>query len=177
LRQLHFFCRAETGARCRTGDITFDTPSQQICFFVRKSKGDPRRDARDKLVFAIPIAANPILADLLEYYSHHRAAFCANLYKRPPPNALWSFSHAEASADWGGASTISAWLSLALRTIDTSAPAGCKWTSRKGVASAASRIGVPLPVIKYMAKNNSVTEGKYIDPTMTPTLAAWRFFG
>jgi hypothetical protein len=35
-------------------------------------------------------------------------------------------------------------------------------------------------VIKYMggwAKNSSVTEGKNIDPTMTPTLVAWRFFG
>jgi hypothetical protein len=27
------------------------------------------------------------------------------------------------------------------------------------------------------AKNNSVTEGKYIDPTMTPSPAARRFFG
>jgi hypothetical protein len=27
------------------------------------------------------------------------------------------------------------------------------------------------------AKNSSMTEGKYIDPTMTPTRAAWRFFG
>jgi hypothetical protein len=27
------------------------------------------------------------------------------------------------------------------------------------------------------AKNNSVTEGKYIDPTMTPSNVAWRFFG
>jgi hypothetical protein len=27
------------------------------------------------------------------------------------------------------------------------------------------------------AKNSLVTEGKYIDPTMTPTHAAWRFFG
>jgi hypothetical protein len=27
------------------------------------------------------------------------------------------------------------------------------------------------------AKNNSVTEGKYIDPTMIPSRAAWRFFG
>jgi hypothetical protein len=26
------------------------------------------------------------------------------------------------------------------------------------------------------AKNNSVTEGKYIDPTMTPS-AAWQYFG
>jgi hypothetical protein len=136
-----FSCRAGTGARCRTGDITVDRPSQQICLFVRKCKGDQRRDARDKLVFAIPITTNPTLADLLEYYSQHRAAFCANFCKRPPPDAFWSFSPAEASADWGAASTISAWLSLALRTINMSAPASFKWTSnilRKGVASAAS---------------------------------------
>jgi hypothetical protein len=134
-------------------------------------------------VFAVPIAANPILADLLDYYSQHRAAFCATFYKRPPPAALWSFSPSEASAEWGAASTISAWLSQALRTVNTAAPAGFKWTShnlRKGAASAASCIGAPLPVIKYMggwAKNTSVTEGKYIDPTMTPTHVAWRFFG
>jgi hypothetical protein len=123
--------------------------------FVRKSKGDQRRDTRDKLVFAIPIAANPIMADLRDYYTQHRAAFCATYYKRPPPPlaAFWSFSHAEASADWGAASTISAWLSFSLRTITTSAPAGFKWTShslRKGAASATSCIGAPLPVIKYM---------------------------
>jgi hypothetical protein len=61
-----FFCRAEIGARCQTGDLTVDRPSQQICLFVRKSKGDQRRDTRDKLVFAVPIAANPILAHLLD---------------------------------------------------------------------------------------------------------------
>jgi hypothetical protein len=127
--------------------------------------------------------ANPILADLLDYYSQNRAAFCATFYKRPPHAAFWSFSLAEASADRGAASTLSALLSLALRTVNTSAPAGFKWTShnlRKGDASAASCIGAPLPVIKYMggrAKNSSVTEGKYIDPTMTPTPLAWRFFG
>jgi hypothetical protein len=177
LRQLHLFLP------CRNLRPLFDRPSQQIYLFVRKSKGDQRRDASDKLVFAIPLAANPVLADLLDYYSHQRAAFGANFYKRPPPDAFWSFSLAEASAGWGAASTISAWLALALLTVNTSAPAGFKWTShslRKGDASAASCIGAPLLVIKYMggwAKNSSVTEGKYIDPTMTPTLAARRFFG
>jgi hypothetical protein len=43
-------------------------------------------------------------------------------------------------------------------------------------------IGARLPVVKYMsdrAKNNPATEGKYIDPTMTPFSAASRrrFFG
>jgi hypothetical protein len=178
-----FFCRAKTAARCQTGDLIVDRPSQHICLFVRKSKGDQRRDTCDKLVFAIPIDANPVPADLLDYYTQHRAAFYAKFYKRPPPDALWSFSLAEPSVDWGGASIISAWLALALLTLNTSAPAGFKWASdslRKGVASAASCIGAPLPVIKYMggwAKNSSVTEGKYIDPTMTPTFVAWRFFG
>jgi hypothetical protein len=178
-----FFGRAKTVARCQTGDLTVDKPSQQICVFLRKSKGDQRRDTRDKLVFAVPIAANPIKANLVDYYTQHRAAFCATYYKRPPPAALWSFSRAEASAEWGAASTISVLLSLSLRTLNTSAPAGFKWTSyslRKGAASGASCIGASLPVIKYMdgwTKNSSVTKGKYIDPTMIPTNAAWRFFG
>jgi hypothetical protein len=178
-----FFCRAETGARCQTGDLIVDRPSQQICFFVRKSKGDQRRDASAKQVIAIHVASNPVLADLLDYYAEHRAAFCKRIYNRPPPLDFWSFSLAEPSADWGAASTISVWLALALLTVSASAPTGFKWTShslRKGAASAASSIGAPLPVIKYMggwAKNSSVTEGKYIDPTMTPTHVAWRFFG
>jgi hypothetical protein len=64
------FCRANTGARCLTGDMCVDRPSQQICLFVRKSKGDQRRDIRDKLVLSVPIPANPILADLMDYYAH-----------------------------------------------------------------------------------------------------------
>jgi hypothetical protein len=67
-----FFCRAEIGARCHTGDLIVDRPSQQICLFVRKSKGDQRRANSDKLVIAIPITANPVLADLLDYYTQHR---------------------------------------------------------------------------------------------------------
>jgi hypothetical protein len=84
----HFFCRAETGARCLTGDLIVDRPSQQICLFVRKSKGDQRRDARDKLVLAVPIPAIPILADLMDYSAHKRKAFCATYYNRPPYRVL-----------------------------------------------------------------------------------------
>jgi hypothetical protein len=103
------------------------------------------------------------MADLMDYYTQHRSAFCATYFKRPPLAAFWSFSLDEASAEWGAASTISVWLALSLRTVNTSAPSGFKRTSHilwKGAASAASCIGAPLPVIKYMggwAKNNSVT--------------------
>jgi hypothetical protein len=133
--------------------VIVDRPSQQICLFVRKSKGDQRRDASAKQVIAIPVASNPVLADLLDNYTEHRAAFCKKIYNRPPPLAFWSFSPAEPSADWGAASTISAWLALALLAVNASAPAGFKWKShslRKGAASVASCIGAPLPVIKYM---------------------------
>jgi hypothetical protein len=44
----------------------------------------------------------------------------------------------------------------------------------------ASCIGAPLPVVKYMgdwAEKNSLTNSKYIVPTMTPSPATWRFFG
>jgi hypothetical protein len=104
MHHLHVFLSSrkktkKTGARCQTGDLTVEGPSQQICLFVRKSKGDHRRDTRDKLVFAVPVAANPILADLLDYYSRNCDAFCATFHKRPPPAAFKSFSRAKASAD------------------------------------------------------------------------------
>jgi hypothetical protein len=121
-----FFCRAETGARCQTGDLIVDIPSQQICLFVRKSKGDRHRDASAKQVIAIHVASNPVLADMLDYYTEHRTAFRKKFYNQPPPLAFWSLSPAEPSADWGAASTISAWLALALLAVNASAPAGFK---------------------------------------------------
>jgi hypothetical protein len=142
-----FLCRVETGARCLTGDLTVEIPSQQVCMFVRKSKGDHRRDTRDKLLLALHVPANPILADLVDYYTEQRYAFCATYYKQPPPSAFWSLSPSKASAEWGATSTLSAWLALALRIVNTTAPSGFKWTShslRKGAAFAANCIGAPL---------------------------------
>jgi hypothetical protein len=83
-----FFCRAETGTRCLTSDLSIDRPSQQMWLFVRKSKGDQRRDTCDKLVLAVPTPANPVLADLLDYYHHQRTTFYIVYYKRPPPDAF-----------------------------------------------------------------------------------------
>jgi hypothetical protein len=168
-----FLCRAETGTRCLKGDLTIDKASQHICLFVRKSKADQACDTRDKLVLAVPITANPMISDLLDYYYlAHRTAFCTTNYHRPPHAAIWSVSPFDPSAEWKAAAALSSWLALALRTINTTAPTGFKWTSqclRKGAAPAASCIGASLPVIIYMggwAKNNSVTQRKYNGPTM-----------
>jgi hypothetical protein len=51
-----------------------------------KAKGDQRRNESDKPILAIPTTANPVLADLLEYYCTQRKFF--NI---PLPTALWSF--------------------------------------------------------------------------------------
>jgi hypothetical protein len=69
-----FFCRAEHGVRYLTLDPTFDRQSGQIWLFIKKSKGDKRRNAADKPTLAIPITANPALADLLEWYCTKRVA-------------------------------------------------------------------------------------------------------
>jgi hypothetical protein len=132
---------------------------------------------------AIPITANPTLADLLEWYCAQRAAYCEKIYNIPPPAALWSFAPYENAGEWQAGANLSAWLLDAYTAIGATPPKGFKWTShslRKGAASAASCIGTPLHVVKYMggwAKNSFVTEGKHIDPTMTPPQAAWQFFG
>jgi hypothetical protein len=94
-----------------------------------------------------------------------------------------NFAPYENSGGWQAHATLSAWLLDAYNAIGAAPPKGIKSTShslRKGAASVASCIGPPLHVVKYMggwAKNISVTKGKYIDPTMTPTPAAWRYLG
>jgi hypothetical protein len=35
-------------------------------------------------VLSVLIPANPMLADLLDYYTQQRQIFCATYYKRPP---------------------------------------------------------------------------------------------
>jgi hypothetical protein len=102
---------------------------------------------------AIPTAANPTLADLLEWYCTHRSASCEKFYNNPSPTALWSFAPYENSSDWHAAATLSAWLLDAYTAVGATPPSGFKWTShslRKGAASAASCIGAPLHFVKYM---------------------------
>eukprot|EP00873_Tetraselmis_striata_P010238 jgi/Tetstr1/430502/TSEL_020309.t1 len=112
-----------------------------------------------------------------------RDAYCRRFYGASPPPKFWSISPLESSATWSVSATLTEWLREAYLAAGARHPTGFKWTShslRKGAASAASCVGVPLPAIKHMgdwSKNSEVVTGKYIDPTMRPTHAAWRFFG
>ncbi len=72
---------------------------------------------------------------------------------------------------------------MALRATKQSPPAGINWTShslRKGAASAANAIKVPLNDIRYAggwSTNSTGLESKYIDFSMPPSKAAYIFFG
>jgi hypothetical protein len=72
---------------------------------------------------------------------------------------------------------------LALKATKHSPPTGFSWTShslRKGAASAANAIKVPLNDIRYAggwSTNSTVLESKYIDFAMAPSKAAYTFFG
>ena len=80
------------------------------------------------------------------------------------------------------ASQIDAWLGVCLAHLGASPPAGEKWTGhslRKGAASGAASIGVPLHVICY-AGGWSITSKAvfdYIAPPCPRSLACRRFFG
>jgi hypothetical protein len=69
-------------------DMTVDRPYRPIWLFIRKAKGDQRRNAADKPIMAMPITANPALVDLMEWYCTQRVAYCAKFYDSPPPTAI-----------------------------------------------------------------------------------------
>eukprot|EP00873_Tetraselmis_striata_P010231 jgi/Tetstr1/430495/TSEL_020303.t1 len=77
---------------------------------------------------------------------------------------------------------MSDWLSTSVRLVGAAPPAGTSWTShslRKGVASAANAVGVPLSHIRYQGgwATNSDVVLDYIDPNVLPSPGAWFFFG
>jgi hypothetical protein len=82
-----FFSRAETGACCLTGDLSVDRPSQKFVCSCASPKGT-NAVTPVTLVLAVPIPANPVLADLLDYYSEQRTAFFATYYKLPTTSSL-----------------------------------------------------------------------------------------
>eukprot|EP00873_Tetraselmis_striata_P022830 jgi/Tetstr1/443094/TSEL_031150.t1 len=160
-----------------------DDRSHHITWKELRAKGDQRTRVSAKPLINLPIAAVPDFADLLDWYTVSRDAYCRRFYAASPPPKFWSISPLESSATWSVSATLTEWLREAYLAAGARPPTGFKWTShslRKGAASAASCVGVPLPAIKHMgdwSKNSEVVTGKYIDPTMRPTPAAWRFFG
>ena len=167
-----FFNRGECGALLvLTGDLYVD--SRHITLLLRHEKGKQGRSA--KTVRQLPAAHLPRVAELLR-------AFCAGSALRGRFRRRWALSLAEDRAPWT-AGTIGDWLQLAFQSCGLRPPEGFTWLShslRKGAASAAHAIQVPLTIVRYMggwATNSNVLEARYIDYAMRPSAAARLFFG
>jgi hypothetical protein len=163
-------------------DIAVDRTGGNILLFIRKAKGDHRRTAADKPLLQFPITIVPLVADLLKEFTAGRTTYCNQLSDGPEPTTFWAVTLDEQPHTWT-AGTITEWIQKACSATGASPPPQLRWTShslRKGAAYAAACIGAPLTKIRYMggwSKAIDVVTGKYIDPTMSETPAAWLFFG
>eukprot|EP00873_Tetraselmis_striata_P045788 jgi/Tetstr1/466052/TSEL_010639.t1 len=174
-----FFARGLTGVSCRVRDVHVDT--YNITLQVYREKGRAGRRGPDDLrVLLLPVSEHPRVARLL----HH---FIDNVQSVPlvtvglAASNFWAVTAAEQSKPWTAA-TMSDWLSAAISLVNAAPPAGTSWTShslRKGVASAANAIRVPLSHIRYQGgwATNSDVVLDYIDPNVLPSPGAWFFFG
>eukprot|EP00873_Tetraselmis_striata_P017669 jgi/Tetstr1/437933/TSEL_026563.t1 len=174
-----FFARGLTGVSCRVRDVHVD--DYNITLQVYREKGRAGRRGPDDLrVLLLPVSDHPRVARLL----HH---FIDNVQSVPlvtvalAETNFWAVTPSEQSKSWTAA-TMSDWLSTSVRLVGTAPPAGTSWTShilRKGAASAAIAIGVPLSHIRYQGgwATNSDVVLDYIDPNVLPSPGAWFFFG
>eukprot|EP00873_Tetraselmis_striata_P042533 jgi/Tetstr1/462797/TSEL_007747.t1 len=171
-----FFARGLTGVSCRVRDVHVD--DYNITLQVYREKGRAGRRGPDDLL--LPVSEHPRVARLL----HH---FIDNVQSVPlvtvdlATSNFWAVTAAEQSKPWTAA-TMSDWLSAAISLVNAAPPAGTSWTShslRKGAASAANAIGVPLSHIRYQGgwATNSDVVLDYIDPNVLPSPGAWFFFG
>eukprot|EP00873_Tetraselmis_striata_P000425 jgi/Tetstr1/420689/TSEL_011774.t1 len=174
-----FFARGLTGVSCRVRDVHVD--DYNITLQVYREKGRAGRRGPDDLrVLLLPVSAHPRVARLL----HH---FIDNVQSVPlvtvdlATSNFWAVTAVEQSKLWTAA-TMSDWLSAAISLVNAAPHAGTSWTShslRKGAASAANAIGVPLSHIRYQGgwATNSDVVLDYIDPNVLPSPGAWFFFG
>ncbi len=94
----------------------------------------------------------------------------------------WALMRRTDTSNWT-ATTSTEWSHLALRATKQSPPTWFRWTShslRKGAASAANIIKVPINDIRYAggwSTNYTVLESKYIDFAIAFSKAAYIFFG
>jgi hypothetical protein len=76
-------------------DIAVDMIGGNILLIVRKAKGDQPRPAADKPLLQPPIAAIPLLADLLETFTAGRTNYCKQLDNGPEPTTFWAATRDE----------------------------------------------------------------------------------
>eukprot|EP00873_Tetraselmis_striata_P007109 jgi/Tetstr1/427373/TSEL_017537.t1 len=174
-----FFARGLTGVSCRVRDVLVD--NYNITLQVYREKGRAGRRGRDDLrVLLLPVAEHPRVARLLHHFIDTVQSVPLVTVALAETN-FWAVTPSEQSKPWTAA-TMSDWLSTAVRLVGVAPPAGTSWTShslRKGAASAANAIAVPVSHIRYQGgwATNSDVVLDYIDPNVLPSPGAWFFFG
>jgi hypothetical protein len=169
-----FFCRGECGACAMKSDLIVN--DSHITLRLRKEKGknalkEGHKNTRQILVDDMPRVAAALLTFFTLTEKKHRKC-----------TRRWATTRDEERCSWN-ANTSTEWLHVACKATGNSPPKGFSWTShslRKGAASAANAIKVPLTDIRYSggwSTNSNVLEAKYIDFAMAPSKAAYIFFG
>eukprot|EP00873_Tetraselmis_striata_P038601 jgi/Tetstr1/458865/TSEL_004374.t1 len=173
---VNFMFVAMCHVSCRVRDVHVDDYITTLQVYREKGRAG-RRGPDDLRVLLLPVSEHPRLM-------HH---FIDNVLSVPLVTDAWAETNfwvatpSEQSKPWTAA-TVSDWLSTAVRLVGAAPPAGTSWTShslRKGAASAANAIGVPLSHIRYQGGwvTNSDVVLDYIDPNVLPSPGAWFFFG
>eukprot|EP00873_Tetraselmis_striata_P015711 jgi/Tetstr1/435975/TSEL_024856.t1 len=174
-----FFARGLTGVSCRVRDVHVD--NYNITLQVYREKGRAGRRGRNDLrVLLLPVAEHPRVARLLHHFIDTVQSVPLVTVALAETN-FWAVTPSEQSKP-RTAATMSDWLSTAVRLVGAAPPAGTSWTThslRKGAASAANAIGVPLSHIRSQGgwTTNSDVVLDYIDPNVLPSPGAWFFFG
>eukprot|EP00873_Tetraselmis_striata_P044826 jgi/Tetstr1/465090/TSEL_009818.t1 len=171
-----FFARGLIGVSCRVRDVHVD--DYNITMQVYREKGRAgRRGPDDMRVLLLPVSKHPRVARLLHHFID-TIQYVPLVTVALAETNFWAVTPSEQSKPWTAA-TMSDWLSTAVRLVGAAPPAGTSWTShslRKGAASAANAIGVPLSHIRYQGTPTFFLLD-YIDPNVLPSPGAWFFFG
>jgi hypothetical protein len=166
--------RSDTDAHLSLADVSLT--AALIAVLLRHEKGARRRRARRKLVFPVPALGG--IAPLLAYWvrlqsstSSSSAAADGSFWRIPGDPSTFS-SSSDACTEW---------LQLSCTLLGHAPPPGESWSShslRKGAASAASALLVPLNTICFIGgwSIKSKVVHDYVDPTVLPSPAGRRFF-
>ncbi len=168
-----FFCRVECGACALREDIAINNP--YIALRLRKEKGKNALKKGDKNTRQILTDDMPRAAATMQAFFSHTE----KTNKKGKRRGATTMD--EEKCAWS-ATTSTKWLQHACKATGNNPPKGFSWTShniRKGAASVANSIKVPLNDIRYSrgwSTNSNVVKAKYIDFAMAPCKTAYIFF-
>ena len=171
--------RSDTDAHLSLSDVALCAAFLTV--LLRHEKGARRRGTRRKLAFPVPALGD--IASLLAFWirlqrqsltssSTTAAAAADGSFWRIPGDPPTFSSSSDACTEW---------LQLSCTLLGHAPPPGESWSShslRKGAASAASALLVPLNTICFIGgwSIKSKVVHDYVDPTVLPSPAGRRFF-